>query len=164
MEQIKTGIDNNLSKGEMQNVFFAVACGCLLTIVQITPGAKHTKRKRTLLNLHNEVFGYAVMHLPKVNEANIPMFNDIITASTKVMDKIVEETGQSGVHVMLNLVGFCMENFPVLKKHTDKYNSLFELWGNEARQYEDARAGDRIFQRIESEAQILVAQRGGSIL
>jgi len=163
MEQLKTGLDNNLNEQEMKNVYLAVACGCLKTIKGIVPGPEHSKKKRVLMQLHDEILQTGSRRLPRVSPKNLEMFKDVINASAKVLDDILKETGKMGTHVMLNLVGFCMENVPLDKKHFRKYNALFDLW-EEAYQYEDTRAGDRVFERIGAEVKILVAQRGGVIL
>jgi hypothetical protein len=163
MEQITTGINVDLPTEEKKNVFLAITVGCLNTIHNSIPGPPHQRQKRVLRDFAQQILSHVSKRIPKVEEENIELFNATITASASVMDHILEETGQQGLHVMLNLAGFCMDKLPLTDWHHKKYNSLFDMWIG-ADKYEDAKSGERIFHRIESEVKILVAQRGGIIL
>ena len=72
------------------------------------------------------------------------------------LNKILMESGSNWLHILLNLVGFCMEELPLKNDHYKKYSSLFEMWDN-ACEYKDVRSGERIFNRVNSELEILVA-------
>jgi len=163
MEQLKTAVNKNLSKEEKKNVFLAVASGCFYTVHNMIPGPSHQKKKRVLRKLGDEIIQYAGRKIPKVREENTQLFHDTIVVSGEVLDRILEETGQQGAHVLLNLAGFCLEELPLNKRHYEKYNQLFDLFPDATR-YKDIRSGERIFTRIESELEILIAQRGGAIL
>jgi tRNA isopentenyl-2-thiomethyl-A-37 hydroxylase MiaE len=163
MEQIELGFNKDLSVEEKKNVFLAVASGCFYTIHNMIPGPSHQKKKRVLKTLGDEIVRYASPKIPQIQKENMQLFEDTIVASGVVMDQILEETGLNGTHVMLNLAGFCMEELPLNKRHYEKYNRLFDLFQN-ATQYKDIRSGERIFTRIETELEILIAKRGGVIL
>jgi hypothetical protein len=164
MEQLDTKINATLSEEEQKNVFLSVACGCLTTIKQGVPGPEHLKKKRVLQELRDDILDYVSRRIPGIKQGNIKLFTDTIEASGKVMDQINEEQPErNSTHIMLNLAGFCLDKLPLAPKHFRKYNALFELWEG-AYKYEDTRAGDRIFNRIESELKILLAQRSGALL
>lgn len=161
MEQIKLN-KKDLNNDERKNVFLVIACGCFNTIHNSIPGPPHKKQKRVLRTLAEELLQYVSPRIPKVESYNLSLFEDTIKASGTVLNKILDESGSSGLHIMLNLAGFCMEKLPVSKSNIAKYNSLFDMW-EEAQQYEDCKSGDHIFARIETEVNILVAQRGSTI-
>lgn len=161
MEQIE--ITKNLSKEEKKNVYLAVAVGCLDTICGIVPGAPHKKKKRVCQELRQSILQDVIPQIPHVKPHNLELFKTTITASSTVLDNIMKDNKEQEVHILLNLVGFCLNELPAKKAHWEKYNSLFELWKT-AMQYHLVKSGERIFERIDSEVQILVAQRGGVIL
>jgi hypothetical protein len=153
---------NNLPQKEKKNVHLSVACGCLNYIYNATPGPNHSKKKRMLRQTYNQIIREVGPQLPQVSDHNMQLFKDTVTASGVVVQDIVDNGGIES-HVLLNLAGFCLNELPLKDKHWKKFNSLFDLW-EDAYEYKDVRSGDRIFNRIESEVQILVAQRGGVIL
>ncbi len=161
MQQLAT--HRNLSEKEKKNVFLAIAAGCLKAAHDTIPGPEHQRRKRELRALKDRLLRHVYPRIPPVAPHNMELFKDTIRASEKVLHQILEETGQQAVHVLLNLAGFCIEELPLQKEHHQQYNALFDLW-LDARQYKDVRSGERIFARIDSELQILVAQRGGIML
>jgi hypothetical protein len=164
MEQLKSKVNITLGEKEQKNVFLSVACGCLATVKNSMPGPDHQKKKRVLQDLRDDILATIAPKLPSIKEQNLKLFTDTIEASGKVMDSIMtEQPKRNGTHIMLNLVGFCLDQLPPSAKIYRKYNALFDLW-EDAHKYEDARAGDRIFYRIESELQILIAQRSNGIL
>jgi hypothetical protein len=160
MDQLVT--HKNLTKKEKSNVFLAIAAGCLSAIDEMTPGPDHQRKKRELLKLRSTLIKDIGPVLPRVTDHNLELFKDTIHASDKVLKKIID-TPQQTVHVLLNLAGFCLHELPLKNKHWEKFNTLFDFWPN-AYKHQDILLGDRIFHRIESEVQILVAQRGGVIL
>ena len=164
MEQldISRGV-HNLTEQEKKNVHLAVCAGCLETIHDHIDEPNHSRRKRVLRQVRSMILSDLAPLLPPISVQNMEMFKETIRVSEKVMQEILEEHKNSRIHIMLNLAGFCLHELPARDKHWRAYNGLFDMW-SEADQYIDVRSGDRIFNRIESELQIQVAQRGGVIL
>lgn len=164
MEQldISRGV-RDLTEKEKKNVYLAVAAGCLETIHNGIDGPHHSRRKRVLRQTREMLLRDIAPILPMINRHNMEMFKQTIQASETVLNQIIDENKAQKLHIILNLAGFCLHELPMRDKHWKAYNSLFDMW-DEATKYIDVRSGDRIFQRIESELQIQVAQRGGVIL
>lgn len=153
----------NLTEKEKKNVHLAVAAGALETIYNNLDEPKHSRRKRTLHNVREMILTDIAPLLPMINHHNMEMFKETIYCSERVLNQILDENKGQKLHIMLNLVGFCLHELPTRDKHWRAYNSLFDMW-DEAYHYNDVRSGDRIFERIEAELKIQVAQRGGVIL
>jgi hypothetical protein len=161
MEQLKIN-KHVLSAGEKKNVLLSIACGCLNTVHNAIPGPPHKKQKRVLRTLATEIMAYVGPRIPRVESRNSQVFHETITAGAKVMDQILDENGTAGLHIMLNLAGFCIDQLPVSKSNIAKYNSLFDMCDG-AHRHQDKKSGEDIFKRIEAEVTLLVTQRGGAI-
>lgn len=161
MEQIP--LHKNLSKEEKKNVYLAVACGALQVVHDIIPGPEHQKRKRILRQLRADILRYGSARIPKVAPHNMQLLKDTIIASEQGLAKILEEGNNNVFHILLNLAGFCMEQLPLQPDHFKRYNEFFTIW-SDAYHYQDVRCGERVFNRLDSEIEILVAQRGGILL
>lgn len=153
----------NLPETEKKNVYLAVAAGCMETLEKHAPGKPHSRVKRELRQLRTMLIHDLAPRLARIHASNMRLFKDTIMASEKALEAISKEHKQEQRHILLNLAGFCMEELSADDKHWRRYNKLFDLFP-EAQQYKDVRSGDRIFTRINSELQILVAMRGGEIV
>lgn len=153
----------NLTKQEKKNVFLATACGCLGEIHDKTPGPWHLKKKRMLRVARQAILDDIGPMLPRVTDNNMELFIDTIKASDKVLKELMKNNEEKRDHVLLNLASFCLNELPLRDKHWNKFNPLFDLFEG-VHEYQDIKSGERVFHRIESEVQILVAQRGGILL
>lgn len=164
MEQIKIDSQHSveLLDNEKKRIYLAVAIGCLNTIHNAIPGPPHRKQKRVLRQfgeqLNRQQYGFT-----KVSDVNLQLFQDHLVAAGTILDQVLEETEQAGLHVMLNLTGFCLKELPLSQRYYERYDSLFTFWEG-VHKSDDIESGNQIFQRIDAEVQKRVAQRSGITL
>jgi hypothetical protein len=143
---------------EKKNVYLAVAVGSLRSVYTIMGGYPHSKGKRVCMQTIENLMNNVAIKLPGVKDINMELFKSVILASQTVMDNIADTGKHKPIHILLNLASFCMEELPMKPKYWRKFMQLFDLY-DKADVYEDVRAGERVFTRIESELEILTAQR-----
>ena len=138
----------------------SVAYECLNAMSQITPGADHTKLKRTTAQLAEKFIKDIRPRLVGIRPRDMRLFKEYAASSTAVIEDITKN-GATRVHVLLNLVSYCMEKIPTRAGHWTKLEELFKMSSGTGAWHvkEDKKllSGDSIFARIERELKIPLA-------
>jgi hypothetical protein len=142
-----------MTEPEIKNVFMAVAVGGLNVIARLEP-ATHTRKARMATQLAKLVMRESVRVLPKLDDHGVELAKAAIHSSEEVFERISIEEDLDQRLIELNLVLFCMEELPLPKKCYRMISKLFDCF-NHAEDYNAIRAGERVWQRIATEIEIL---------
>jgi hypothetical protein len=152
--------ENKLSDDDMRRVYLALASGALDAILYLTPGPSHMKKKRMVSQLRELLPKHTMNRLPGVATDKRDLFGDYISAGDTLLKELIKESKEP-INLLLNLVQYCSQYFPIKKTHFDKVNVLFDLW-DEAKLSPDLEAsGEAITARLEEKAKLVTLERVG---
>ena len=149
-----------LNEKEMQSLYLAVSCGCVKLIMQLVNEKSHSRRMRKLQDCHDVTLSDMIRRLDPVLARRIELFNLYTEGANTLLTEIAEDA-PSNIHVLLNLAFYCYRQLPVRDKHYQRLVALFDLFDGVWKNKENTKSGERIFERIDEQVHILVAQRGG---
>lgn len=135
------------------NVFLAVAVGGLIVLRKEEP-KPYTRRARMCRQLSNLILDEGATIVPLLEEDEMEKAKQAISASEDVFRRVAEEQDISQADIALNLVLFCMEELKLSPKCYRRVNALFSCYSLSDR-YEAVRAGQRVWQCLETEMEIL---------
>lgn len=154
--------DQGLDKNEKLRVCLATACGCLDVMHYLTPGADHSKKKRTLKTLREMLIKQTGRCVPGIAKRRNAIFTDHVRAADTVIKALLKEQ-ENHVNVTLNLAYYAASRLPISDNHIEKMAKLVEMWPeaflSEKERLEDS--GAKIFARINKQAETYTFEREG---
>ena len=152
----------SLSNEEKLRVALATACGCLDVIHYLTPGPEHTKKKRSLTKLRETLIKQTGRKVPGIKRSRERIFTDHVRAADTILKELVKEQ-KNHINVFLNFALYCTKKLPISSTHYLKVLGLFEMWPEAtiAKEEHLKDSGDKIFNRIQEQAQNYKIEREG---
>ena len=139
----------------IRNIYHCVAIGGLDAIKNEQP-QPHTRIARLCGELSTMLLHDLTPVLPKITGETLSIGREVLGAVEDSGTRIAKEMKISMDVLVLNLVSFCMDELPVTKRHVRRLQAIFECFPT-VDQYESARAGHRVWERLRSECEICLA-------
>jgi hypothetical protein len=142
---------------QKQNVYLAAVIGGLRVLAKAEP-TRHTRKAVQCFNTADSILLEAALKIPNIQNEHIEDAKTALLAMEDVFDSICKTEGISYEHIALNLILFCMEELPLSPKQFRAMGRIFRCY-HHADSYEAIRAGERVWTRLETEIEILTAQK-----
>jgi len=124
-------------------VYLGITVRALVLIEDSIDEPSHSLRKRSVHQLNEKLFKYAAQCIGGSGKELIP----VVQAADKVFKEILKTHKGMEQHVLINLVGHCMNELPTRESVDRKYERLCHILP-EVCKVDDQESGDSIIDKV----------------